>query len=215
MKRILGLTIAAAAFTAPALQAQELPADWEVEPLYSDWRITNIMDGAVYTAGDKKVGEVHDVILGEDGLVRSVVVQQETDNELGWNYFEVNWSETEFDPALGHVDLEMTMEQVKARDTRELPDFAGKGEFEASDLLGMPTNLDNDRPYGEIANITISPTVNDATSFIVSSDGIGDMQFAVPANMERIDYSDWQVNLPYLVDDVEEQTLWVVTDTEA
>lgn len=209
MKRMLTLIATGLMLTAPAALAEIDLADWEIDPLHSHWRLSKIMEGPVYSSDNVQVGEVHDVILGPTGLITSVVVERKKDDGLGWKYFEVEWLRADFDPLLGHVDLEMTREKALEIPTRELPNFKGDEEYEASDLLGLDVNLDDARPYGEIVDLLVSPSTNDVESFVVASDGIGDLRYALPANFDQLDTNRMQVDLPYVVDEVEDLELWV------
>lgn len=201
------LTAALGVFlAAPAMAVDTYAEDWDYEPLYDDWRISQVMDGTVHAAGGKKVGEVHDILFGPEGLVDTIVVEKKVNDELNWQYYEVAWANVDFDPALGQVQLDMSSKEIANREKRDVPAFAESSEVEASNLLGMTVNLENQDQYGEIADLLISEGENELSAFVVQSDGIGDMQYAVPAGFETIDVDPAMVELPYddrLIEDLD------------
>lgn len=190
---------------APALAAaqQPLPEDWDNEPLYDDWRLSRVMLGTVETKDGAYGGDVHDIIIGDTGLVHSVVVEWYLPEKMDRRFFEVKWRNLEFDPRLQDVDVKLTTAEIGAMEKSESPEFAGENEYEASNLIGMPVEMDDRAPYGEISDLLVSQHASDITAYIVESDGPGLVEYALPAKEDAIDYENGRLSLPYVVEDVE------------
>lgn len=181
---------------------------WDYTPLLDDWKLSAVMEGDVISSDGKDVGDVHDIIFNEAGLLDSIVVEQHEKN-LNWNFYEVAWSDIDFDPASGEVMLELDKAEVEALPDLELAEFSGPEEIEASNLIGMPVNLDGVTPYGEVTNVTVTPGANELSALIVESDGLGAFSYAVPADISDIDADSVGIVLPYTVEEVEDLD-WVV-----
>lgn len=193
----------------PALgsAAENIPGDWSYDPLYDDWRLSQVMLGTVATRDGVYGGDVHDVIIGSTGLVKSVVVEWYVPEKMDRRFYEVDWADLDFAPRLGEVEVTLSAEQVEAMDKAESPEFAGAAEYEASNLIGMPVELDDRKPYGEVSDLLVSSHVNDLSAYVVKSDGPGLMEYALPAGedaIEAIDRDRGILALPYVVEDVEE-----------
>lgn len=184
--------------------AAGIPGDWSYEPLYDDWRLSRVMLGVVQTSDGVYGGDVHDIIIGPTGLVKSVVVEWYLPEKMDRRFYEVDWTNLDFAPRQGEVEVTLSADEVEAREKARSPEFAGKGEYEASNLIGMPVELDDRKPYGEISDLLVSRNANDLSAYVVEADGPGRMEFALPADETAIDYEADLLSLPYVVEDVEE-----------
>lgn len=204
-KLILCATTLLISFSAGAADTASL-ANWNDNVLKDDWRVSQVLDGVVLTRERAGAGEIHDVLISESGYIQSLIVRRkpaedkpqlwETDKEF--LYYEVDWTETDFNPAMTEVIVEKTFPQIQVLPHREDPSaFQSDDEYEASKLLGMRVDATDVAAYGEIDDLMFSRGVHEITAFIVDLGGKGTNLFAVPADMSVVDYPGSVIELPY------------------
>lgn len=204
MKKVLMSTVVSSGMVFTGAASAAIEDNWDYDDINDDWRVSQFMDSKVMSRDDAKVGEVHDILIGDSGFLQSVIVQQWNPDGDGLVYYKIPWSETEFNPIEEEVTLEKTQSQVADLEHRDLPNYQSEDQYEASNLLGMQVNVDGDAPYGEIDDLMFSEGANDLTAYVVESDGPGAFKYAIPANEDFVDYDAGIVTLPYTADELEE-----------
>lgn len=181
----------------PGLPADEF-AEWDLAPLYHDWRLSHVMRGAAYTALGTRIGSVNDVTIASDGTIDSVIIKTGGRLDQG-HLIEVPWQDVDFDPTLFSVTINSTAYTLADKNKKQFAwKFLENGEWLGSQLTNLTVNLDGQAPFGKVNDILFSPGGH-LSSYIVEPDGNFDL-FAVPWEGEWIDGDGETVMLPYTDD---------------
>lgn len=197
------------AFAGAAGAESDPLAEWDDDVLADDWRISQVMDSVVLSRARDHVGVVHDVLIDEAGYIDSLIVRRKPDDDAttlwesdsGHLYFQVDWSDADFNPALTEIVLDKSHKEIETLAHKETPAFQDDNEYEASGILGMPVHGNEVPAYGEIQDLLFSRTIKQLTAFIVDVGGDGTHLVAVPIDMAAIDYQESIIELPYRAED--------------
>lgn len=206
MIRLLGaLTMTALlGISASATAAVELE-DFDDSSLMDDWRATAVLGGDAVGSDGAHVGSVQELILGEDGLIQSVVVSRPAGSDnLDMEYLEVAWSKADFKPLEGEVKLTFTAAEANDKAWGDFPPVAGINQWKASRLIGMDVDSTEDVPEGTVEDILFTPGANDMSAFVVESPIEDEDYYALPGDPEFVDFEEGELDLPYTAEAIED-----------
>lgn len=161
----IALAVAGLLIAAPAAAAPELTG-WDYGGLYDDWRVSTILGGNALTIGGEDVGDVHDLSIGEDGVIQSMIVETDANLTPRGRYFEVPFRDVDVDPETFSVTLIQDLEAARALETSETPPRLDAGQWKASMLIGMPAEL-NGEPWGRVDDLIFDGASRSLTAYAV------------------------------------------------
>jgi len=174
--------------------------DFDADGLDDAWRSTAILGGNAMSSNGDRVGSVQEMILGEDGLVQSVVITRSPDDSLDQEYLTVEWDNVDFEPYEGEVQLDFSKSAAADREWQELPPIADVGEWKVSRMIGMDVDSTDDVAEGEVEDVLITAKANDMTAFVIESAFTDENYYALPGDPEYVDYEENELDLPFTAD---------------
>jgi hypothetical protein len=163
-----GAVVLALAAAPAAMADVETPSKgletWDTTPLYSDWRMSSVLGGTVYSRGGEAIGTVHDATIGANtGLIETIVVRSATaDGDV--DRFAVPWTKADINPASGTVDLGLTTAGVVDRIQAETVPMPGPGDWSARALMDLSVQLADSG--GAVDDLMFNPA-GDLTAYVV------------------------------------------------
>lgn len=90
-------------------------ADWAYEPLYEDgWSLEELIDEAdAYGPEGEEIGDIENVLIGEDGKILAVVLEMGGFLDLGDTHIMVPWEEVEVAPGLERITVPVDQENAE------------------------------------------------------------------------------------------------------
>lgn len=171
--------------------------DFDEMNLVDDWRATAILGGDAVGDNGNRIGSVHQMVIGDDGLVQEIVVTRSPDGDLNQEYLSVPWSKVTFKPGQGEATLSFTADAADERSWADLPPAVGPGEWKVSRMIGMDVDSVDDVAQGEVEDVLITEGANDMSAFVIESDIFDETFFALPGDPNFVDYADNELELPY------------------
>ncbi len=166
-------------------------SSWVYDPLYEEgWSVDEMFYGTdIVDATGEEVGDVENVIFGNDGEVLGIIAQVGGFWDIGDTHVYVPWDEVKMNAGIQRIQIPVTEETVDDYDvfgdgwfdeemiteadtdtTQAVDDdlVAGSGIFKASDLIGDFAYLSDNRRYGYVSDLIVQ---NGSVSAIVIDSG--------------------------------------------
>ncbi|MDZ7748545.1 MAG: PRC-barrel domain-containing protein [Halofilum sp. (in: g-proteobacteria)] len=158
---------------------------------------TAVLGGEAVGDEGNRIGSVHELVIGDKGLVQEIVITRSPNNDLDQQYLEVPWSEVTFKPGLGEASLSFTADEADKRSWLDLPPAIGASEWKVSRMIGMDVDSVDDVAQGEVENVLISEGTNDMSAYVIESEISDETFYALPGDPSFVDYDDNELELPY------------------
>jgi sporulation protein YlmC with PRC-barrel domain len=186
----------------PAFAAAGAPSDWTDRTNADDWRLTKILRGEVETAEGREVGDVHDVLIGPEGRIDSVIVERPAGSDgVGARYARVLVDRLSFEPDEAVVRLEGGRDETADWEVAERPPGPPPGHHSAHRLVGLPVNLDGAAPWGEIDELLVARNTHDVTAFVIEPNE-DRADFSVPWKAAVLELEEHLLVLPFTEDEI-------------
>ncbi len=107
------------AAAASGQQTSDMPVialtDWNYDEIYSNgWSLERLMDDArIFGAEGQEIGDVENVLIGEDGRILSIIAEVGGFLDIGDTHVSVPWDQVAFSPALDLIEIPVTEENVE------------------------------------------------------------------------------------------------------
>jgi hypothetical protein len=100
-------------------QTSDMPiialTDWDYDEIYSNgWSLERLIDDArVFGAEGEEIGDIENVLIGEDGRILSIIAEVGGFLDIGDTHVSVPWDQLAFSPALDLIETPVNQENVE------------------------------------------------------------------------------------------------------
>ena len=168
------LALGLAAFHAPSAVAATPPSvvdltTWDRSNLADGWSANALLDQDVYGPTGDEIGEVEDILVGPDNVVKAIIVETEAFLDIGDVHARVDWSDVRSGPNGNGVSVPVTQEtleeyRINLDDMRASPRAWRVGEF-----IGDSVALEDRRDYGYVTDVVFDDR-NEILAVMVNRD---------------------------------------------
>ena len=130
--------------------------NWDSAYLYDGWSVDELLDEPVFGTGGTSLGTIADLVIGSDGMIRTVLVKSADELEVGGRHIALPWDRV---TRVGTGSVTATVSGAEAAD---LPLLDGAGAlpdrpetFRVRELLGDFARADG-TAFGMIADAIFS-----------------------------------------------------------
>ena len=202
MKRAGSLSgLILAALPAAALAAPDSLDQWHTSTgTDHTWPISALMGDDVIAGSNTEVGNVTDVVLGDQGRIMSLIVHS-NGNAVDAGYYQVEWPVKLFEPGDVLLSIDATPETFAQMTRLDSPaDAVADHHYLASQLLGMGVEVEGNA-WEEIENLIVSGDQR-INSIVIAKDGADSADYWIPASPGWINAQQVMV-VPYAQADIE------------
>jgi sporulation protein YlmC with PRC-barrel domain len=205
----------AAALGLSGANAQDLAArfdveDWDYDKLYRGFSAAELLGARVEDENGDNIGEIEDLVIGSEGMIRQVIIYGDRDFRYGWRDIEMAGRNT----VVVDVDTNRSsrLEDVLANSVRNVLGADSADEplpedaWRLSELLGDDARYGDREPFGQIDDVIFSPSGRIAAVVVESDeDGRDRGPYAWPFDEAAFDPSSRYYEVPFRLRDVREE----------
>jgi len=205
----IGAVTAAVVVASSAMAANSDAPDlstWNYGDVRDGWTASKIIDAEVRGTDGEQLGEIHNLVLGSDGQLKSAIVESGGFLDVGDNHFRVPWSEVDMAPDRDYLAVPISADNVDAYtvfDGEKLDRKLAENSYRATELVRTFVALDNREAYGIVTDLVFSRKGQLSAVIAQPTAGYsGQDAYAFPYVQNAYDRASGTWEFPYTDEDV-------------